>query len=445
MTGLLTRLRPSDSILVPASFHFARLGWEGQGPRRGDGEPAQLLCPSLMPGGWEGGSVTLVFLLAVAFLIYGVVEYRMHVANLRTVPIRVHVNGTRGKSSVARLIAAGLRAGGIRTVAKTTGSAARYIHPDGIEEPVSRPGPPNIREQLGVVRRARREGARALVLECMAIRPDLQWLCEHRIVKATVGVITNARPDHLDAMGPTVDDVALALSGTVPDGGVLFTSEHARFDTFKREGAARGTEVREVLPEASDEGLTDGFQYVEHLENVVLALAVCEHLGVPTDVAVKGMRDATPDPGALFIHRVFDGGKEIEFVSAFAANDRDSTVAIWNALDPRSDPDRTVIVIASMRADRPDRVFQFGEIIADDLPADHYILAGGMTRPVRTIAVGRGLPEERIHDLGGRSAEDVFRKVVELTPGRSIVVGVGNIGGTGGEILSLFQERSKGE
>ena len=77
--------------------------------------------------------MTLVFLLAVAFLVYGIVEYRVHLANLRAVPIRVHVNGTRGKSSVARLIAAGLRAGGVRTVAMTTGSAARYILPDGSE------------------------------------------------------------------------------------------------------------------------------------------------------------------------------------------------------------------------------------------------------------------------------------------------------------------------
>lgn len=389
--------------------------------------------------------MTLVFLLAVAFLIYGVVEYRLHLANLRAIPIRVHVNGTRGKSSVARLIAAGLRAGGIRTAAKTTGSAARYIHPDGAEEPVSRPGPPNIREQLAVVRRARQEGARALVLECMAIRPDLQRICEHMIAKATVGVITNARPDHLDVMGPTVDNVAAALAGTVPDGGDLFTSEHVRLEAFASEAAARGTKVHEALPEAADESLSDGFRYVEHLENIVLALAVCEHLGVPTDVAVEGMRDSTPDPGALFIHKIREGDKEMEFVSAFAANDRDSTVAIWNALNPHADPDRTTIVITSMRSDRPDRVFQFGEIIADDLHADQHILTGGMTHPVKSIAISRGLDAAKVHDLGGKSAEEVFRKVVELTPDRALVVGVGNIGGAGGKILSLFRERSEKE
>ena len=105
-----------------------------------------------------------VLILALAYLLYGVLEYRFHLRNLQAVPIRVHVNGTRGKSSVTRLIAAGLRAGGIRTSAKTTGSAARYIHPDGSEDVVSRPGPPNIREQIGVVYQAAREGSQALVI-----------------------------------------------------------------------------------------------------------------------------------------------------------------------------------------------------------------------------------------------------------------------------------------
>ena len=84
----------------------------------------------------------LVFFLAVAYLAYGILEYRLHLRNVRAIPIRVHVNGTRGKSSVTRLIAAGLRAGGVRAVAKTTGSAARYIRADGSEEPVVRAGPP---------------------------------------------------------------------------------------------------------------------------------------------------------------------------------------------------------------------------------------------------------------------------------------------------------------
>jgi len=384
-----------------------------------------------------------VLILALAYLLYGVLEYRFHLRNLQAVPIRVHVNGTRGKSSVTRLIAAGLRAGGIRTSAKTTGSAARYIHPDGSEDVVSRPGPPNIREQIGVVYQAAREGSQALVIECMALRPELQFLSERRIVKAGVGVITNARPDHLDVMGPTVDDVAAALAGTVPKGTAIYTAEHERNAPMREAAEELASEYHEIHEQDYPADSAHGFGYVEHRENIALALAVCEKLGVPQDVALKGMRTATPDIGALTIQRVSIDGKSLEFVNAFAANDRESTAAVWNAVEPRSDADRTVIGIVSMRADRPDRVLQFGEIVAKDLDADHFIPTGGMTGTVKSTAMKLGVPASKLIDLGGRSASEVFQKTLELTTDRSIVIGVGNIGGTGGQIVSLFRERSE--
>jgi len=384
----------------------------------------------------------LVAVLAAAYLIYGIVEYQVHLRNLHAVPIRVHVNGTRGKSSVARLIAAGLRAGGIRTVAKTTGSAARYIHPDGAEEPIPRAGPPNIREQLGIIRRARLEGAQAIVMECMAVMPELQIVCERRILRSTVGVITNARPDHLDVMGPTVEDVAVALSGTAPRGGVLFTSEHERPGALAAAAKAQGAEFREVDPGSYGSDVTAGFGHVEHADNVALSLAVCEHLGVPKDVALGGMRTATPDIGALTIHRVRDGAREIEFVNGFAANDPESTAAIWRIIVPATDRSRTVIGIVSMRADRHDRARQYGQMIGDALKADHFILTGALTHPVKAGALKRGVPEGTMTDMGGSSAAAIYAKVLELTGGRSIVIGVGNIGGVGGELVALVKSKS---
>ena len=43
----------------------------------------------------------------------------------------VHVNGTRGKSTVCRLIEAGLRAGGLRVFCKTTGTDPMTIDVSG--------------------------------------------------------------------------------------------------------------------------------------------------------------------------------------------------------------------------------------------------------------------------------------------------------------------------
>ena len=129
---------------------------------------------------------------------WGLAESWLHERSLRRIPIRIHVNGSRGKSGVTRLIAAGLRAAGIRTFAKTTGTLARMIFPDGTEQPVVRPGRTNVIEQLKIMRSAASHNAEALVIECMAVQPHLQSLCELRMIRSTHGVITNARPDHLD-------------------------------------------------------------------------------------------------------------------------------------------------------------------------------------------------------------------------------------------------------
>lgn len=65
----------------------------------------------------------------------------------------VHVNGTRGKSTVSRLIEAGLRAGGLRVFCKTTGTDPMTIDVKGREEPIHRRGKANIKEQIAILRR----------------------------------------------------------------------------------------------------------------------------------------------------------------------------------------------------------------------------------------------------------------------------------------------------
>src|SRR5262249_5018617 len=163
------------------------------------------------------------------------------------------------KSSVTRLIAAGLREGGKRTFAKTTGTMARLIYPDGSEADVYRVGAPNIIEQLRMIRRAAEGGAEALVVECMAVQPELQPLAELPSVKSPIGVIPTARADHLDVMGPTVDDVARALAQTAPLHGHLFTAERDRTGILREVASARGSAFHVVDPDSVLEADLAGF------------------------------------------------------------------------------------------------------------------------------------------------------------------------------------------
>ncbi len=375
---------------------------------------------------------------------YFIHEARRHRRNLFSIPIRVHVNGTRGKSSVTRLIGAGLRAGGYRTVAKTTGTKPRFIFPDGTEEQIVRAGKPGIIEQVKVIRRARALGVNALVIECMAVKPESQKIAEEKLVRSTIGVITNIRADHLDEMGPTVADVAEALANTVPFGGVLFTAEREHLDALCHRAQKRKTSVvvsrHEII---TDEMMTD-FTYFEHRENVALALSVTSWFGIDPAVALKGMHEATPDPGALRVHRMEVFGTPITFVNAFAANDPDSYKIIWERLAPWRQDGAKLVALVTCRKDRISRAEQLAHLIVNGVAADQYFICGESTHPVCQAALGMGMESSRVHDFGGRDAPAIFEEILGVAGKHPVtVVGLGNIVGLGEQLAEYFQHRGE--
>jgi poly-gamma-glutamate synthase PgsB/CapB len=375
----------------------------------------------------------------------GAAELAAHRRRLYQIPIRIHVNGTRGKSSGARLIAAGLRHAGKRTCCKTTGTLPRMIMPDGSEYPVFRPSKANVIEQVRIVAAALEVDSEALVLECMALAPYLQWLCEDKLVRATHAVITNAREDHLDVMGPGGRDVAKALAGMTPVGGRLYTAEQQYLDVFEEVCRDRRCEL--VAVSAADVAAITpldiaGFSYVEHAENIALALKVCQAVGVERNVALQGMWGAHPDPGAMTAHEMNFFGREVNFVNGFAANDPQSTEQIWRlALERYADVEKR-IAIFNCRDDRPDRSRQLGTVVPTWPGADHYVLIGSGTYIFAKYAVKAGLDARKLEFAEDHPAEDIFETIVELTGRRSLAMGMANIGGIGLEVVRYFANRS---
>ncbi|MCC6746022.1 MAG: poly-gamma-glutamate synthase PgsB [Deltaproteobacteria bacterium] len=383
---------------------------------------------------------TILVLLAL-----GVVELWLHRRRLRRIRLRIHVNGTRGKSSVTRLIAAGLRAGGIRTCAKTTGTLPRMIMPDGHEYPVFRPAGANILEQRRIVAAAVANECEALVVECMALRPRLQWLSEWKLIRATHAVITNARADHLDVMGPDELGVALALAGMIPVEGTLFTAERRLADVFQRCAADRKsacvTLTEQQVQSVTSEELAR-FPYIEHAENLALALAVCAAVGVPREQALEGMWAAQPDPGVMAHYEVQFFGRTIHFVNGFAANDPESTERVWRIALARYPEVTTRIAVFNCRADRPDRSLQLGSAYVGWPQADQVVLIGSGTYLFGRAAATEGLEVSRLVFADDHTVEQIFEDIVEVAGSSALVVGMGNIGGLGLPLVRHFRNRS---
>lgn len=384
----------------------------------------------------------IMLLLSCAGLaVAGVLEQKRHFAALEQIPVRVLVNGIRGKSSITRLCAGALRGGALVTVAKTTGTAARFIHPDATEEPVYRKfGLSNIVEQIGIVRRAASYHPDALVIECMAVMPALQEVNQEKLIRSTIGVLCNVREDHLAEMGPTLDDVARSLSRSMPVGGVCVTAEKDRLHILQEEADKRNCRLVAVDPETVSDAELRGFSWFTFKENVAIALAVAELLGIDRETALKGMWEAPPDPGVLSVERYRTrDGKRLRFANVFAANDPESTLMNVRQLEDLGAIRRPLNVVINCRPDRVERNGQMGAIVPDLAP-DAVFLIGHPTKSARD-AIPAGFAG-RVIDLGGdrRDPQELTDAILaELGPTASLVA-VGNIHGQGELFLECLAE-----
>ena len=388
----------------------------------------------------------MLFLYAVftlgllAILMAGIIEQRRHYANLGAIRARILVNGIRGKSSITRLCAGALRGGDLRVVAKTTGTAARYIWPDGSEEPVYRKfNIANVVEQIGIVRRAAAENPDALVMECMAVQPALQEINQKKLLRSTIGVVSNVREDHLEEMGPTLEDVGRSLSRGMPVGGVCVTAEKEMFGVLKEEADRRRCRLVYADPESVTDEEMDGFEYFTFKENVAIALAVARELGVDRQEALQGMWAAAPDPGVLRVERYHLQGKTARLANIFAANDPNSTVMNFQRLLSAGAIRPPIFTIINCRPDRVERNRQMGEIVPELLTEKLFVIG----HPTRSAMAS--VPADwkgQVIDLGGleRDAEEIFRSIMVEVEEEASLVAIGNIHGQGEMLLEHLEQ-----
>ena len=383
---------------------------------------------------------SLIIILTVLIFL-GILENYYHNRSLAKIPIRIHVNGARGKSSVTRLIASGLRAGGIVTMGKTTGSAPRIIDKEGKDLIIHRLRSASIGEQVKLIRNFSSKNIEALVIECMAVEPQYQWVAEQKMIKSTISVITNVRPDHLDEMGSTMSDISYSLSNTIPFNGLLITAERDYCSQLEEISDQRNTIINIVDSNNISDKYLSKFPYLEHADNIAIALEVCKNLGIDSKIALDGMLKTPPDPGALIIWKLLFGKRNNQFVSAFAANDPKSTLQIWKLLENRIGGSSSCIFL-NTRLDRMYRTNQLINLVLKEI------------KPESIIIRGDSLPGNLISDIKNQGIKlKIFNNktspevVVNYfkTLDNQFIMGIGNIVGWGEEFVNnLKGYRSNG-
>lgn len=80
-------------------------------------------------------------------------------------------------------------------------------------------------EQLKFIRFAQKHKAEAIVVECMALRPENQILMANILIKQNYTVITNAYVDHIDEIGFSKADTVKTLSLSIYKCSKVITAE----------------------------------------------------------------------------------------------------------------------------------------------------------------------------------------------------------------------------
>lgn len=374
---------------------------------------------------------TVVFTLIGIFFLKLIYEKISLEKARKKIDIVIHVNGIRGKSTVSRLIDAGLRDGEKRVFTKVTGTEPKYIGIDNRENEIKRRGKANIREQMKTIKKAAKCGTNILILECMAVKPEFQKISEEKIIKADIGVITNVRYDHLDEMGKSLEEIVISLCNMIPKSGILITGENKKLDIIKERAKIKSTKVL-LMDELKTE-----YKEIDFIENVAVALKVCECLGVSKELALRRMREYKKDSGVLKELKFLNSqGKRISFINLLAANDPDSSEKIIKTFERDELWSRKKYLMVNNRRDRLSRLEQFVDFVKKHEKNFEKIFISGESTNIFYKKLSKNI--NKIEILRNIEQFDILGE-------DSTIFAVGNICGKGKELLKEIESRGRDE
>ena len=355
--------------------------------------------------------------------------------------LRICVTGARGKSSVTRLLAAALSEAGFKVLAKTTGSRPMLLLPDGSEAELFRRGGPSVLEQLKLIQKAAELSADVVVAELMSIRPGILAMESLRIFKPNILLITNARPDHTEHWGPSRETAARSLAAAIAPGCMVFVPNEEMMPVWEETAARMGSNIHRVR--AGGE-LRGGVGELKFGSNVRLVEAVTDSLNIDRELAGQGIRKSLPDLGRVRIWswRPNPDSPAWDCVSAFAANDPDSTLVILEKLaDLGLINGRPVIGLLNLRRDRGDRTMQWlAALRGGRFPGLQGLFVTGSHARAFRSRLKRHCSAVQPSLLKRDRPAGMMAALTERASAPALILGMGNMRGAGRELVEYWQE-----
>ena len=379
-----------------------------------------------------------VYTLICVFITLMIVEAILTKRSIKRISLRIHVNGTRGKSTITKYISTALRASDIRTVGKVTGEIPGLIQPNGHLMPIRRLGPARVNEQFRIIRKAAKAKAEALVLECMSIDPALQRI-ESRFYKPDIYVISNIRDDHREKVGSSRKQRVEYACQAIPANCILVSNDIENLTAIRLEAEKKN--CRLLIPEKLEQKLVNALPYGAFAANIEVAIEVTVLAGIDREVALKSILDSIRDDESCLFQLQTKNTNAV-FLNAFSVNDTDSATNFLNYWSNQLNIHENVAFVFNTRSDRPLRTKLFTEWIKKMHKQCRFVIITGDHKEWAYRKLKRLSPGVKIRKLKSNQINRIINTIDKEFPGTELIIGIGNIMGEGYKVLNEFKSAS---
>jgi poly-gamma-glutamate synthase PgsB/CapB len=290
--------------------------------------------------------------LFILVLIYLFIEYVTLNKAINKIPLRILVNGTRGKTTTVKILYNILRKSDINVFAKTTGDVPTEYYPDGQSKIIQRFSPASIIENVRLLRKWAKFKPEAIILECMALHPENQFILSKKMFKPTHVLVTNVFFDHLEVMGEDIPSISQTMIESFYNKSQILIPESL---PSKLKNQFDIQTYPDIYLETTYENIPD----IILNENWSLISKACEVLELDRDISAIEFHKVWHQKNENI--RINNHKLQFQFWNLFSVNDYESTQRFVEFIQST----HPIEIIFNTRIDRPLRTKYFASLISE--------------------------------------------------------------------------------
>ncbi len=378
----------------------------------------------------------LIIFISVFLIILGVIEKHRHTKRLQNIPIRIQVNGTRGKSTLVRMIVDLFNSAGWKVAGKITGETPKYFISGKGWNIWKRRGVPRIGELIRFLKFVSPHNPKVLIVENMALQPEFQYMFEKKLSKSTHQIVTNIRLDHQEVMGKHKTEIAQTLAASVPkSGNIIVEADSApligQFIKKKR----LLTVIKNDYQAVKYDRFLFNQKVIEYLGEIFKFDPFLVQKVVSTNQIELQVKE--------LIHQYIFQNKTKHFVNLFKCNDVESTQMMIDKLMELKLIRPKFSIILACRGDRPLRTMAFLRWLVNQQEFWSKLVICGIVPkiPILRMIKPHKIDKEKIYLTSKINSETTLGKYLKNS---DVIIGMGNFVNSGEKILNYIEELKHG-